>query len=72
MRFKAEIFLLLAAIVLFTASAFLYSYEAASKGLSFALEFYPYRNLAISFVSFGSALMIAASVSYSERSKKPV
>ena len=69
MRFKAEIFLLLAAIVLFTASAFLYSYDS---GLSFALEFYPYRDLAISFVSFGSALMIAASVSYSERSKKPV
>ncbi|HLE75472.1 MAG TPA: hypothetical protein VI864_05445 [Candidatus Bathyarchaeia archaeon] len=72
MRFKTEIFLLLVAIVLFTASAFLYSYEAISKGLSFALELYPYRDLAISFVGFGSALMIAASISYSERSKNPI
>jgi hypothetical protein len=69
LRFKTEIFLLLVAIVLFTASAFLYSYDV---GLSFALELYPYRDLAISFVGFGSALMIAASISYSKRSKNYV
>jgi hypothetical protein len=66
LRFKAEIFLLLVAIVLFAVSAFFYSY----KGL--ALFYYPYRGLAISFVGFGSVLMVAASISYSKRSKKSV
>jgi hypothetical protein len=72
LKFKTEIFLLLVAIVLFTASASLYSYEAISEGLSFALELYPYRGYAISFVGFGSVLMVAASISYSKRSKNSV
>jgi hypothetical protein len=66
LKFKAEIFSLLVAIVLFVVSAFFYSY----KGL--ALFDYPYRGLAISFVGFGSVLMIAASVSYLKRSKNYV
>ena len=65
MRFKAEIVLLLVAIVLFVVSAFFYSYEVL------ALE-YPYRGYAISFVGFGSVLMVAASISYSKRSKNYV
>jgi len=48
---------------LFVVSAFFYSYE----GL--ALFDYPYRGLAISFVGFGSVLMIVASISYLKRSK---
>jgi hypothetical protein len=63
LKFKAEIFSLLVAIVLFVVSAFFYSY----RGL--ALFDYPYRGLAISFVGFGSVLMIAASISYLKRSK---
>jgi hypothetical protein len=65
-KFKAEIFLLLVAIVLFVVSAFFYSY----KGL--ALFDYPYRGYAISFVGFGSVLMVTASISYSKRSKNSV
>lgn len=63
MKFKAEISSLLAAMALFVVSAFFYSYE----GL--ALFDYPYRGLAISFVGFGSVLMIVASISYLKRSK---
>jgi hypothetical protein len=66
LKFKAEIFLLLVAIVLFAVSAFFYSY----KGL--ALFDYPYRGYAISFVGFGSVLMVTASISYSKRSKNTV
>jgi hypothetical protein len=65
LRFKAEIFLLLVAIVLFVVSAFFYSYEGLALG-------YPYRGYAISFVGFGSVLMVTASISYSKRSKNYV
>jgi hypothetical protein len=65
-KFKAEIFLLLIAIVLFALSAFFYSYEGI------ALFDYPYRPYAISFVGFGSVLMVTASISYSKRSKTAV
>ena len=67
LRFKAEILLLLVAIVLFAASTFFYSYEGLALGFD-----YPYRGYAISFVGFGSVLMVAASVSYSKRSKNSV
>jgi len=60
LRFKAEIFLLLVAIVLFVVSAFFYSYQVT------------YRGYAISFVGLGSVLMVAASISYSKRSKNYV
>jgi hypothetical protein len=66
LKFKAEIFLLLMAIVLFVVSTFFYSYE----GL--ALFDYPYRPYAIPFVGFGSVLMVTATISYSKRSKNSV
>jgi hypothetical protein len=59
-KFKAEISLLMVAIILFMVSAFFYSYQAA------------YRGYAISFVGFGSVLMVAASISYSKRGKNCV
>jgi hypothetical protein len=63
--------LLLMAIVLFAVSAFFYSYQAASEGVTFSasLGSYPYRGVALTFVGFGSALTLIASISYSKRSK---
>ena len=72
MKFKAEIFSLLVAMALFAVSAFFYSYEVGSGGWAFALAAHPYRGYAISFVGFGSVLMVAASISYSKRSKNYV
>jgi len=70
LKFKAEMCLLVMAIVLFAVSAFFYSYHPASEGLSFNAGFsYPYRLYAITFVGFGSVLTLTASVSYSKRSK---
>jgi hypothetical protein len=70
LKFKAEMFLLLMAIVLFAVSAFFYSHQSVSEGLSLAsLSSYPYRGYAVTFVGFGSALMLVASISYSKRSK---
>ena len=70
MKFKAEICLLVAAIGLFAASAFLYSYKTFSEGLNLVSSFeYPYHGHALSFVGFGSLLMFTASVSFMKRSK---
>jgi hypothetical protein len=70
LKFKAEIFLLLTSIVLFTISAFCFSYATGNVGLTYALNLtYPLRSYAIPFVGFGSALMAVASLSYSKRSK---
>lgn len=69
MKFKAEMCLLLMAITLFGVSAFFYSYQTASESLTFSASSYPYRLIAVSFVGFGSVLMLAASISYSKRSK---
>ena len=71
MKFKAEMFLLLMAIVLFAVSAFFYSYQSVSEGLSVSvsLSSSPYRVYAVTFVGFGSVLMLVASISYSKRSK---
>ena len=71
LKFKAEMFLLLMAIVLFAVSAFFYSHQSVSEGLSFSasLSSYPYRGYAITFVGFGSVLMATATISYSKRSK---
>jgi hypothetical protein len=71
LKFKGEIVLLLMAIVLFVVSVFFYSYHVAGEGLSFSasLGSYPYRGYAITFVGFGSVLTLAASISYSKRSK---
>jgi hypothetical protein len=70
-KFKAEMCLLLMAIVLFAVSAFFYSYQAASEGVTFSASLgrYPYRGVALMFVGFGSALTLVASISYSKRSK---
>jgi len=70
-KFKAEIGLLLTAIALFVVSVFFYSYYVTGEGLSFSasLGSYPYRGYAFTFVGFGSVLMLAASISYSKRSK---
>jgi hypothetical protein len=69
LKFKAEILLLFTSMVLFTISAFCFSYATGSEGLVLALKANPYRVLAIPFVGFGGALMTVASVSYSKRSK---
>jgi hypothetical protein len=71
MKFKAEMCLLSMALVLFIVSAFFYSYQAASEGLTFsaALGSYPYRGYALTFVGFGSVLTLVASILYSKRSK---
>jgi hypothetical protein len=74
LKFKAEICLLLMALVLFAMSAFFYSYQAVSGELTFSagLGIYPYRGCALTFVGFGSALTLVASISYSRRSKNYV
>ncbi len=73
LKFKAEMCLLLAAIVMYILSAFFYSYPAATGEeltLSVALSSaYPYRGYALTFVGFGSVLTLIASISYSKRSK---
>jgi len=66
-KFKAEIFLLLTAMILFAVSTFFYSYEGLALGFD-----YPYRVYAFSFVGCGSILMVTASISYSKRSKKTI
>jgi len=74
-KFKAEIFLLLVAMVLFAVSAFFYSYEGQASGFySYGGQAsgFDYRGCAISFVGFGSVLMVAASISYLKRSKNYV
>ncbi len=76
MKFKGEIFLLLAAIALFTASAFMYSYTNLPQGeiltaSTLAVPTYPYQAYAFSFLGFGSVLMTTASLSFLKRSKPP-
>jgi hypothetical protein len=53
----------------FVVSSFFYFYEPAGGGLAFALAHSVYRDYAISFVGFGSVLMLVAAISYSKRSK---
>ena len=70
MKFKAEMCLLVLAIMLFGASAFFYSYQPTSEELALNIELiYPYRLYAITFVGFGSILTFVASISYSRRCK---
>jgi hypothetical protein len=71
MKFKAEIVVLLMAMALFVVSVFFYTYHVVGEGVSFnaSLGSYPYRGYAITFVGFGSVLTLAASISYSKRSK---
>ena len=79
MRFKLEVCLLSAAIALFVLSSFFYSYQVDAESQNLytaglnaaapATASFPYQTYAISFVGFGSLLMIAASLSYQKRSK---
>ena len=67
LKFKTEVCLLALAIILFIVSAFFYSYQTGGANLSLNWSSYPYRELALGFVSFGSVLMATATVSYSKR-----
>ena len=69
MRFKREIGLLSLAIVLFVISAFFYSYQAGGSNFSLKLASYPYQGYGLVFVSFGLALTVTATVSFSKRGK---
>jgi hypothetical protein len=62
-----EVCLLALAIALFVASAFFYGYQAGTGSVNFPT--YPYQGYGLTFLGFGSVLMITASVSYTKRSK---
>jgi hypothetical protein len=59
------------AIALFVLSAFFYSFQAVSEGLTSSLGFtsHPYRFHALMLVGSGLGLMFVASISYTKRSK---
>jgi len=72
MKFKAEVTLLIFAIVLFAVATFFFSYRASSE-TSLALSqgiAYPYRSIALAFVGVGSVSMVTASISYSKKTKE--
>jgi hypothetical protein len=71
MKYKLEMSLLLIAITLFSLSAIFYSYSFGDSTVSFdsGLNSYPYSRYAIALVGFGSIFMLAASLSFSRRSK---
>jgi hypothetical protein len=56
------------AIVFFVVSMFFFGYQTGNGNFNL-LTSYPYRGYAIPIVGFGSAFMVAATVSYSKRSK---
>jgi hypothetical protein len=68
MNFKLEVCQLAFAITLFMVSAFFFSYQSGSASY-LTLASYPYRGIALSFVGFGSLLMVTASLSFTKRSK---
>ena len=71
MKFKTEVSLLLIAITFFAVAMLIYSYQdvvGESATLSLGLA-YPYRGIALAFVSFGLVAMVTASISYSKRIK---
>jgi TRAP-type C4-dicarboxylate transport system permease small subunit len=72
MQFKKEAILLVAAIALFGAATFLYTYQATSTEASILSQSlaYPYRGIALCFVGIGFASMIVASISYQRKTKK--
>ena len=67
MKFKIEVLLLTLALTLFVVSAFFYGYHTGNFSINWAI--YTYRGYALAFVGSGSVLMVAASLSYSKRSK---
>jgi hypothetical protein len=71
MKFKIEICLLGLAIAFFTISMFFFGYQAGNGTFSLWTS-YPYREYALPIVGFGSALMVAATVSYTKRSKNMI
>ena len=73
MKFKGEIFMLLTAIALFAASAFLYSTTTTAQALTAAsAPDFPYQGQAFSLLGFGSVLMVTASLSFLKRSKSTI
>jgi len=73
MKFKTEVALLVAAILLFVTGALFYSYQiVGSAGFSQSLSSYPYQSYGLAFAGFGSLLMVTASLSYSKRSKTAI
>ncbi|MDR0492585.1 MAG: hypothetical protein LBH74_02960 [Nitrososphaerota archaeon] len=74
MKFKAEVILLVIAIVLFAVSMFCYSYPNTTPGtktLSLS-SVYPYRSIAVVFVGIASISMVTASLSYSKKTKTTI
>jgi hypothetical protein len=71
MQFKKEASLLVAAIALFAVATFLYTYQAATEAATLMYQniTYPYRAIAICFVGVGFVSMVAASISYSRKTK---
>jgi hypothetical protein len=62
-----EVCLLVLAIALFVVSAFFYGYQTGTGSVN--LPIYPYQGYGLTFLGFGSILMITASISYTKRSK---
>ena len=71
MQFKKEVGLLVLAIFLFALATFFYSYQLIGNDtISLASDFiYPYRTFALTIVGVGFVSMVAASVSYSRKTK---
>jgi hypothetical protein len=68
MKFKIEVCLLGLAIAFFVISMFFFGYQAGNGNFNLWAS-YPYRGYALPIVGFGSVFMVAATVSYSKRSK---
>mgnify|MGYP001096626317 CR=1 FL=1 len=66
LKFKAEISLLLLAIMLYILSAFCYSYEAPKQDRLPIIN-YPYRDYAIPAAGVASTLLVIAAIMYSKR-----
>ena len=74
MKFKTEVSLLFLAIMLFAVAMFFYSYQTGvDDGATLSLSLtYPYREIALAFVGFGSVSMVIASISYSKKNKNVI
>jgi len=66
LKFKAEIVLLILAIILYLASAYCYFYEARQEGWLPYIN-YPYKEYAIPLVVVASVFVIIAAILYSKR-----
>jgi len=72
LKFKTEVALLVAAILLFVTGALFYSYQSIDTAAFTQSLAYPYQNYGLVFACFGSVLMVTASLSYSKRSKTAI